>query len=95
MFSYQLKTVTVKKIYMSICKCVSASLWEQFGSFELGYSAEEEKTRKWEERGWVMTGPQRNVECSQHQLTSALCWTAEEKSVKMKKKENIDSNHEI
>lgn len=40
-----------------------------------------------EERGWVMTGPQRNVGTSQHQFTSALCWITEEESVEKTEKQ--------
>lgn len=39
-----------------------------------------------EERGWVVTGPQRNVGTGQHGIVSALCWVAEEESEEKKDK---------
>lgn len=54
-----------------------------------------------EERGWVMTGPQRNVDTSQHQFTSALCWITEEESVEKKNTKSdafflcVTWNHEV
>lgn len=42
-----------------------------------------------EERGWVVTGPQRNVGTSQRLLVSALCWAAEEESEEKKDKQKL------
>lgn len=63
-----------------VYECFWAGHWQLFGSCDFGYSAERlQKVKR--RKGWVMTGPQRNVESSQHQFTSALCWTTQEERV--------------